>query len=209
MRATLARLTLMPAPATLILTPPRCHETPSGSLWCVGLVKNPLRVPVDHIAIQVSLLDQAGNIILEAAATCARSLLMPNEEAPYDALFVPAPESVVGGMATLVGAAEATNSATVALEVRDVQHKHDDDHASFSRVKVSGTVVNPAAEATFDILLVVTLFDTQGQVSGFRQFRLTAARSLPSGGSLPFSVQVIPSSHILSAVTVSAEGRRR
>lgn len=209
MRATLARLTLMPAPAALILTPPTCHETPSGSLWCVGLIKNPLFVPVDHIAIDVSLLDAAGHVVVNAAATGSRSLLMPNEEAPYDALFVPVPESVVGGVATLIGATEATNSAIVALEVRDVQHERIDVRTPFRPVTVSGTVVNAAREATFDILVVVTLLDVQGEVSGFRQFRLATAQPLPSGESLPFSVRVIPSSRIPSTVNVSAEGRRR
>lgn len=198
----------MPTPLPLTVGPPDCYETPVGSLWCFGIIHNTLLVPLESIIVRVYLVDQDGHLLAEAEAACARSVLMPNEQAPYGVMFLSAPASMVGSLAALVQAVEAVNSSITSLTIGDVQFTKHDPQDVDSPISVLSKLINPASSSISDIMVVVTMFDHQGRVTGFRQVRLQDRPALASGESLLFDVTAIPQVFPVNTVQVSAEGRR-
>ena len=68
------------------------------------------------------------------------------------------------------------------------------------------TLVNKNGKALDNLSVVATLYDSKGNVTGFRQVNLPANQSLASGSSLPFSLDVIPQGMGTTHIEVSAEG---
>lgn len=202
-------LTFVPTPLPLTLSPPDCYETPVGSLWCFGLVQNSLLVPLEGIIVRVYLLDQDGNLLAQADATCTRALLMPSEQAPYGVMFLSAPASMGKAMAVLVQAVEAVNSSIISLTVRDTQFTTLDSHTAESPVAVMGKLLNEQRGTVTDIMVVVTLFDQQHRVTGYRQLRLDDGSALNVGSAVAFSLVAAPHVLPVAAIQVSAEGRRQ
>ncbi len=87
--ATMTRVFATPFP--LLLESPTCYETPAGSVWCLGLVRNELTVPVDQVVVRVYLVKADGTPLAEQDVRVARSVLPPGGISPYRALFASMP----------------------------------------------------------------------------------------------------------------------
>ncbi len=197
-------VTLAPAPPPLTLPPPDCYETPAGSLWCLGLARNDLTVPVEEIIVRVYLVSAEGAPLAQREAPVARISLLPGEAAPYGVLFEAAPEGLAGPVVILVNAVEVRSpgARAVALEARDVRSE-----AQGSLLRLSGNLVNNGPAALTELNLVVTLFDARGRVTGFRHLRWPAGQALPPGQSLPFALDAAPQGAGSVRYEVKAEGR--
>ncbi len=190
--------------APLPVGPPACYETPAGSLWCLGLIRNGLTVPVGQIVVRVYLVRADGTALDAREAHSARLIVGPGENSPYGVLFDTIPAGIVGPVAVLVSAAELTGQASNfgRLEVRDVQS--DAHEASYH---VSGVVANTTTRPLYQLGLVVTLFAAQDRVTGFRELRWPPDQILAPGESLSFEVDAIPQGLGTVRVEVSAEGQ--
>jgi hypothetical protein len=195
------------APVPLLLTPPTCYETPAGSVWCFGQVQNVLPFPVDQITIGVTLLDAQGVALAQGIALCARTWLMSGEQAPYGLLIAQSPASWVGAIATLVGATQAADPHLTSVRVDEVRYAPRTAQAANSPWQVAGRLTNIATAPIREVLLVTTFLDPDGQVTGFRQFRLPQVRQMQAGESLAFEVLVIPQVARVARVTITAEAR--
>jgi hypothetical protein len=202
-------LTFVPTPLSLTLSPPDCYETPVGSVWCFGLVHNTLLVPLESIIVRIYLLDQDGNLLAQAEASCARSLLMPDEQAPYGAMFLSAPDTMSKAMTVLVQAVEAVNTSLTSLKVSNPQYAKLDPHAVDSPISVWGKLMNENNKPVSDVQVVVTLFDQQQRVTGYRQVRLKSGASIAHGATADFNLVAVPHVFPVDAIQISAEGRHQ
>jgi hypothetical protein len=91
------------------------------------------------------------------------------------------------------------------LQISDVQTR-----PVGSQYGVSGKVSNIGASNAAGAYVVVTLYDDQGRVTGFRQFALPDDQ-LTAGGSTAFDVLVSPdpSAPVVANTTVVAQSRTR
>jgi hypothetical protein len=192
----------LPTPLPVMINPPRCYETPVGSLWCLGLVRNNLTVAVQQIVIRIYLVNAEGTALAELDTAAARLMLAPGETSPYGVLFNAIPEGVLGPVAVLISTYEA-DKFYQSLEVHDV--KSQPYNAGY---RMTGTVLNTTSATIHEPSLVITLFDAAGQVTGFRQWRWPDEQILMPGASLPFDVEAIPQGMNTMRVEASAEGRR-
>jgi hypothetical protein len=55
------------------------------------------------------------------------------------------------------------------------------------------------------ITVIVTTYNTEGHVTGFRQFRLPA--DLPVGGNVDFAISLMPYGGLPANYTVAVQGR--
>jgi len=192
----------LPMPLPVMVNPPRCYETPAGSLWCLGLARNNLTVAVQQIIIRIYLVNAEGTALTELDATTARLMLAPGETSPYGVLFNRIPDGSLGPVAVLISASQA-DKFYQSLDARDVKSQPYN-----SGYRVTGTLMNTTSGTIRQPSLVITLFDAAGQVTGFRQWRWPDNQTLKPGASLPFDVEVIPQGMNTARVEASAEGRR-
>lgn len=203
--ATVAHMaTLNPSltPQPLTLDPPTCHETPVGSLWCLGLVRNSLALPVETVIVRIYLVTFDGNALSQNDTLIARSALRPGESAPYGVLFDHIPGGYAGPVAALLSANPANNldARSIVLDIRAL--KGEPHEAVYH---LSGQATNVTARPVQAIMLVVTLFDSAGRVTGYRQVSLK--QPVPSGASVSFELDVIPQGTGTTRYEVACEGQ--
>jgi hypothetical protein len=191
-------------PLPLSMTPPACYETPAGSLWCLGLIRNELSIPIDQVVVRIYLVTADGTAVDAKDAHAIRVVLEPGTASPYGVLFNAVPAGTAGPVGILISANHSTDQAArfADLTVRDVQSE-----VRASGFHVSGKLVNTTPTALRQLSLVVTLLDDGGRVAGFRELRWSADQMLGPAAVLPFEADAVAQGRGATRVVVSAEGR--
>jgi hypothetical protein len=176
-----------PTPITLPLEPPACYEMSTMSLLCLGRVVNTLDQPVERTAVIVQLLHADGTTLLEQAANIEQALILPGQSAPYRVLFETGWEGYTGIVTVLrsADAAQKVDERFIAPRIENEQGVLEN-----GRYIVSATIHNPDSLPAQGVRIVVTLYDNNQHVIGYRVMQL--GRSLPGGESLPIQVAVVP-----------------
>ena len=183
------------------------YQTPVGSLWVLGEVFNSTDQPIENVQVRVALLNAAGQEVASDTPFLALEAVPPGGRAPFSMLFSTPPNDAIDFQAYVVRADQAYSyeSRYIPLQVSDVVTRQVG-----SQYGVSGKVSNPGAANASRALVVITLYDDQGNVTGFRQFALPDDQ-LVAGGSTTFDVLVSPDPSVPAVAhsTVVAESRTR
>src|SRR5258706_12690077 len=112
--------TLMPFPIStplpIQLSPPDCYETPVGSLWCLGLIRNTLSVPIHQVLISVYLVRLDGTVLAEKITASANKTIAAGEFSSYGVLFDAIPEGFAGPIAVLTGATQTDHTLSISVK---------------------------------------------------------------------------------------------
>ncbi|HIP87126.1 MAG TPA: LysM domain-containing protein [Anaerolineales bacterium] len=159
------------------------YETPVGSLDCYGEVVNTTPYTVTNVLVRVTLFDGSGNALLSGEAFAAADLLLPSGRAPFDRapfriLFLSPPPDFASHQVTVL---RSELAGALAENYVPLVVPHPSGTPSGSQFEVAGEVRNDDPERTVgQIVVVVTTYDQEGRVNGFRQQTL-AAESLAPG----------------------------
>jgi LysM repeat protein len=181
------------------------YQTPVGSVWVLGEVFNSTDQPIENVQVRVALLDAAGQEIASDAPFVALDAVPAGNRAPFSVLFSSPPNGVIDFQAYVVRADQAYNfgSRYAQLQVSDVQTR-----TVGSQVGVSGKVTNTGASNAAGAYVVITLYDDQGRVTGFRQFALPDDQ-LAAGGTATFEALVSPDPSVPTAANTSVVAQAR
>ncbi len=178
------------------------YETPVGSLWCLGEVVNSTESSLENVTLRVTLYNAAGQELLGGNVTAALDMIPPGERAPFGILFASPPASFdqfrVAPVRAEALAEPAGRHAT--LEIAQVEAG-----LVGPLFEVSGSVTNPAQFGVTSVTVVVTTYDAEGLVTGFRQARLPD--DLPPSASVAFSVSLMPNDGLPDSYHIAAQGR--
>ena len=196
--------TAVPLPVTVENT--ARYQTPVGSIWVLGEVLNSTDQPVENVEVRVGLMNAKGIEVAAQTNFVALDAIPAGGRAPFSVSFLEPPPEVAGFQALVVRADQAYNYNTRygQLELKDVQTKQNG-----SQYRVTGAIVNTGATNAHSAVLVITLYDQTGKVSGFRQFPLPA-EMLTAGGSVPFfdvTLAPDPSAPVVAASSSVAQAR--
>lgn len=162
------------------------YETPVGSLWCLGEIVNTTDSALTNVQVHVMIFDAAGERLTEADAFAAADLIPPGERSPFGILFTNPPSDWASPQVTIIRgeAAGALAGYYVPIAVTEVEGQ-----PSGSQFQVSGTVRNTGAEqAAGSVSVIVTTYDDQGLVTGFRQGIVELEGPLAPGVTAPFTM---------------------
>lgn len=201
-------LTRTAAPSLPLPVPaPDCYETPVGGLWCLGVITNRLRMPIEQVFVQVYLVTPDGAALAVQEGRIAHDVLWPGQSAPYGVYFEQTPEGVAGPVAMLANAARTEATEVGARNPVEVRALAIQQQAGDPRVRVSGRLANVIGQAVTGLAVTVTLFDERGRVLGYRTQRWPAGQSLLPGQTLGFALLATPQGMGAIRVEVSAEAR--
>lgn len=162
------------------------YETPVGSLWCLGEVVNTTEIPLTNVRVRLTLYDTAGQMLMEAEADAASDLIPPGERAPFAFLFTDPPADWAGYQVTVVRgeAVGALADLYVPITVSEVTGQ-----PAGPQFRVSGVAQNASADrAAGSLTVIVTTYDAQSLVTGFRQAELPLTGNLGPGVRVPFDL---------------------
>ncbi|RLC92028.1 MAG: hypothetical protein DRI79_01595 [Chloroflexi bacterium] len=162
------------------------YETPVGSLECLGEVVNTTAFTLTNVLVRVTLYDDAGAALAAGDAFAAADLIPPGRRSPFRILFTVPPPAWSSPQVTIIRgeAAGALAASYVPIAVTEVEGQ-----PSGSQFRVSGVVRNTSAEqAAGSVNVIVTTYDAQGLVTGFRQGTAEIEGTLAPGATAPFTL---------------------
>lgn len=191
-----------PTPAPFAIEGVACYEVSVGSLWCLGEVVNSTESALENVELQVTLHNAAGEELSSGDVHAALELILPGKQAPFGILFASPPHNFDRFLVTPIRAEILGDPASryAALEVAQIEAG-----PVGPLFEVSGSVTNPDQFTATAIMVVVTTYDTQGQVTGFRQARLPD--ELPPGANVDFAVSLMPYGDVPANYTITVQGR--
>lgn len=173
-----------PTPLSFGLRGVGFYETPVGSLWCLGEVVNTTPYTLTNVQVQVTLFDPAGTPVVERDVFAAADVLFPSDRAPFGILFVSPPPNFASHRVTVLRGefAGALADEYISLAVEEVSSV-----PSGPQFEVSGRIRNtdPARSAAGGVVIVTT-YDSEGRVTGFRQQTVDVGEGLAPGAAVPF-----------------------
>ncbi len=189
-------------PLPIPLAPPTCYPTPADEILCLGWVANTLESTVTGITIQVSLTGLQGDTPVRRAVSTTQQIIPPGTGVPYVVRFasIPAFRDAEAALLSAEMIPPTTDRDTIALVVQNQAMTQEEN-----LVRVQGKITHEDARSLEDILVVATLFDNAGRVTGFRVLRLEG--SLPPGEEMPFEMLITPLAAGTVRHTLHAEGK--
>lgn len=162
------------------------YETPVGSLECLGEVVNTTAFTLTNVLVRVTLYDNAGAALATGDVPAAADLIPSGGRSPFRILFTAPPPAWASPQVTVIrgDAAGALVASYVPIVVTEIEAQ-----PSGSQFQVSGVVENTSVEqAAGSVSIIVTTYDAQGLVTGFRQGTARGEGTLTPGATAPFTL---------------------
>ena len=199
-----AEATATPTPLPLDVQNLHFSETPIGGLWVLGEVHNTSGMPLEQVRVGVTLLDENGEPLAEAASLVALDLVDVEESAPFAVLFETVPGEFDQYRAYPLSAVPAyVGSYYRDLSVEEVQMQSE-RYASYT---VTGKVFNVGPEEAVEVQVVLTAYDPLDRVVAVRQ-AAPEHNVIARGGNTDFTAVLAPVGGPVVRVEAAAQGRR-
>lgn len=192
-----------PTPLPLPVAGFGLYETPAGGLWALGEIVNNTPGPVENVRVAVTLYDADGSLFATRDSWVAPKMIPAGQSAPFAVLFSSAPAGPVRHRISLLTGEP--------LVQPDEWYPHlvikDQQGGPAGPVhRVTGTVLNDGNQPAEAVTLLVTVYNSQGQVTGFSQETLVA--TLPAQSEVRFDIRLSPGGPGTNHHTVAVSGRR-
>ena len=191
-----------PIPLPLQVAGFALYETPTGGLLGLGEVINGTEFSAENVRLSVSIVDDDGEIVATSDAWTACDLIPPAKSAPFGVLFLDLP---TGPLTSQISLISGVHAARVESRYADIRLTQQQGGMAGAVYRVTGTVANLGERPTPEVTLVVTLYDRDDRVTGFRETVL--AGPLLSGGTAEFDVQLSTAGAGAHHHGICAEGR--
>jgi hypothetical protein len=152
--------TSTPQPVTL--PPPLCSPMTTGQILCMGEVVNPSGSAVERVQVQVLAYSRWGVLLAEGVTSIEQGHIPAGGSAPYR-LLLPVNWLDFGNAAVQVVSADSVRGPLVMMEIQG-----DTFQYAQGVYGVAAVVRNPAATPVRLVRAVLTLYDAQGRVVGYR-----------------------------------------
>ncbi len=179
-----------PTPMPLRVVHVAFHQTPAGSLWCMGEVKNERDETLEFVQVQVSLHNADGEMVELGVVFAASEIVPAQGVAPFALLL---PDVAPGSWASyqiVVRSAEPLMHWGERYGDLVVQDLHGAMRGDLFHV--NGVVFNNGEMTARRIRLIFTMYGVDGEVVGVRRTEMLAA--LAPGAREPFEFDLIPQS---------------
>jgi len=178
-----------PTPLPLDIAGATLYQTPVGGVWCMGEVVNTTDGPITNMQVQVTLITADGIPLQSSVALAAADYLAPQARAPFAVLFKSPPAGYADVQVSLLRG-EAVSAITADFVPLDVVQTAG--AVSGPQYRVTGLLVNNSGAAVRRMTVVVTLYDREGKVLGYRQTVLDTETALLVGQSREFRILLTP-----------------
>lgn len=190
---------LAPTPLPVTLAPFTCAPTPVTSLICLGEFVNQLDQPVANLSVKVTLLDSNNNPVDSQVAYAPLDLIPPGASVPLGVVFSAGSQHQAFAAPLTADSGLAFNAIYANLAVSQVQAS-----ASSAGYVLSATLTNNAASAVKNVVVVGTVYNAAGAVTGFRALKLADALAVNSSTQVEL---VLPGVSVAAKWVIIAQGR--
>lgn len=176
-----------PIPLQMEVRRVQLARTSVGSMWLLGEVVNLGQHPAAGIRVQIDLIGPDGDTVTGAASWVAPAIVPAGESAPFAALVPQAPSFDVQPVVSVIAGESLRTPGTYYL---DLSPQISEVTMEDGQVTIAGVIENSGEEQAIEIHVVVTLYDAQGEVTGYALQAL--AEPLSPGEVTSFTVNSVP-----------------
>jgi LysM repeat protein len=183
----------------------RCYSTSAGGMWCFWLVQNDSGQPVENLAANITLYDQAGKPLRSETALGPLNLLRKGDQMPLVVYFTPPVPDWAEARADLQTSLPVSNVGQryLAAEVEDLQVTVSEDGLW---AQVTGGVRLEDGEAQASLVWVLaTAYDAEGHVVGVRRWE--NEQGINAGKKRDFTINVYSLGPNIDYVELLVEAR--
>ncbi len=186
---------------------PMCYPQVTGALYCLVEARNPGAEPLQNVAAQLALIGPKGEVLASQVAYSALDVILPGHGVPLAAWFPSAPPGMVAPVAQVVSAepVQAGAAPAISLDISGPRLAPPPAATSGALWTVTGQVRNGSAAAVVSVRLVLSLYDGQKQLVGYRTVILPGG--LAAGATQDFSVAAASLGGAVESYMVAAEGK--
>ena len=178
-----------PTPLPLELRGVNLYRTPVGGVRCMGEVVNSTSTPVTNLQVAVTLLAPDGTRLLTGYSLASADYLPPDKNAPFSFLFSEPPEGVTDVDVQLLRG-ETVSSITARFVPLDVENAEGAD--SGPQYRVRGLIANNSSQTMGRVTVVVTIYDNEKRVIGYRHDIFGEDVVLSPGQRQEFTILLTP-----------------
>ena len=189
-----------PTPAPFQVRGENFFRTAAGSFECLGEVFNPGQSSLNNVQLQINLLDDANNVLKSATLYVSLEVIPPNGSAPFRVLFTDPPPTISRVEVKPIRG-EAIDPA---VRYANVQVTKQSGAPAGNQYRVVGEVTNQDEAAARKVRLIVTTFDENNKVIGYRFLNLSNDAVQPKQ-ILPFDVTLTSATQNVARFAVVAE----
>lgn len=184
------------------------YETPVDSLLGLGEVANTTAVTLTNVQVQVTLLDGAKEPLIETNRFVSMDVIPPGARSPFSVLITTPPPDWVSYQVAIIRGQEA---GALAIGYIPMSVAKAEGSVSGPQFQVRGTVENTSTgRIARSVDIIVTTYDTEGTVTGFRRSALTPDAvdgGVAPGEEMAFSLSLTTHGDVPADFTVTALGR--
>lgn len=179
------------------------HESPVGSLWCLGEVLNVAGFDIERVQVEVSLYGEEGDVLATGSSFVALDVVPEGGKAPFAILFSEPPQRFAKYKVIPLSGDPVLYLGNRYLDLEIVNERGFFEENVFI---LTGEVMNKGDFPAKEVTVVVTVYNVEGRVAGFRQVELNAEILLP-GTSSAFLTSLSPIGEVIT-YTFVAQGKR-
>lgn len=190
-------------PVSISLSPPICSPTVTGSILCMGLVRNTTAFAIGRVNVDVRLYRRDSSLLNAGTVGVEQGIIPAGAAAPYSLLFK-TDWSGYGGAAVSLSSADVSQvdeSVSVELPLLDQLHAFRG-----GVYEVVATFFNPADVQVRVHRAVLTLWDENGNLNGYRV--LTLNQHVEAGEQFILQIGAVPRSGGTISHSLFIEGER-
>ncbi len=173
-----------PVPLQVRVKQVDAYLTPVGSLWLLGEVINDGEVAAENVRVEVWLTAADGTPLTAVSGWVAAPIIPASGVAPFALLVNEPPADFEYPVVAVVGGQSVVDLGTRSLSVTVVEQELAVDG---SVAVVNGRIQNTSETALEQVLLIATLYDAQGRVSGLQQLDMVGPLSPAETAVFEFS----------------------
>lgn len=190
------------APLSVAANPFTCYPTPAASLICLSEFVNTTGQPIVNLAVQATLVNDDGTPGSSGVAHSPLDLIPPGAAVPLAVVFnAPAEGNTASALVTQADSGAGLADRFVWVTVNEVSGA-----PAQGGFTVNGSLVNPASIELRSVVVIATVYNALGSVTGYR--KIVLAEPLAANASAVFSI-ILPGSPEADRWTVIAQGRTR
>lgn len=195
-----------PVPLPVSIQGTALYQSPAGSIWVLGEIWNSGETALENTQVEVILLDESGLEVASDTAFTLLDVIARGNTAPFGVLFTALPAEVASFEVATIRAevSQEPGGRYVSIAIADQQ-----DALDGLQFNVSGSLANQSSQAAAEVVVIITTYDVEGRVTGYRQ-EAVGDGTLAAGGIATFSISIAPNGIRNSApdhYTLSAQGR--
>jgi LysM repeat protein len=195
--------TATPVPPPLDVTAINFQPTKQGTLWCLGEVNNPNKLPIAEVVIEASLLDVNGVVLAREAAYTQLDVIQSGQTAPFAILFDDPPASFGQYQVVAVSGIPLAGDSRFYFDLEAFATRGAPE--GLATYRIEGQLRNAGTFDAEKIRLVTVAYDRDKRILAQRQVDL-AVNVLKTGAVTPFDVELIIPSGSVEYFKVLAQG---